>query len=276
MSSKPIANNIDDLVFENRNKAYGAFVLRQRYGKNMTRGTILGISFFLLLMLSPAIFSWYKGMVSKNNVEIDQMVEVTLTEPPPMDPTKPPPPPPPKVDPPPLRDQIKFVQPVVKKDEEVVEEVPPPDVSQLIDKDPGKEDRKGEEGGKTNVDFTPPPPPPPPPPVEKDEEPMNMASVQQKPEFPDGEAALFRYLSQNIKYPAIARENGIKGKVILSFVVSKSGAIEDVQVIRGIGGGCDQEAVRVVKGMPKWSPGRMNGKAVKVKYTLPVNFTLQD
>ena len=276
MSNQPIVNNIDDLVFENRNKAYGAYVLRQKYGKNMTRGTILGISLFVLLMLSPAIYAWYKGIIAKNKAEKEEMIEVTLTEPPPMDPTKPPPPPPPKVEPPPLRDQIKFVQPVVKKDEEVVEEVPPPDVSDLKDKDPGKEDRKGEEGGKTDIDFTPAPPPPPPPPVEKEEEPMNMASVQQKPEFPDGEAALFRYLSENIKYPAIARENGIKGRVILSFVVSKSGAIEDVQVVRGIGGGCDQEAVRVVKGMPKWSPGKMNGKPVKVKYTLPVNFTLQD
>jgi TonB family protein len=116
----------------------------------------------------------------------------------------------------------------------------------------------------------------PPPPMDvSDDEAFNTASVQHKPEFPGGDAAMFQYLANNIKYPTVARDNGIQGKVIISFIVAKSGAIEDVQVVRGIGGGCDQEGVRVVKSMPKWKPGMNDGKPVKVKFTLPLSFKLE-
>jgi periplasmic protein TonB len=274
--SSELNRNIDDLVFANRNKAYGAFDLRKMYGKRMTRGTLVGLSAFLLLIMTPVIYAKYQEWVTKQDDEL-MMREITLAEPPPIDPNKPEPPPPPKVDPPPIRDQIKFIPPVVKKDEEVVEEVPPPTQEDMKDKDPSDEDRKGDENGVPDQTFDAPPPPPPPPPPDEpvSEETFNTASVQQKPMFPDGDAALFKYLSENIKYPAVARDNGISGKVIVSFVVSKSGNIEDVQVVRGIGGGCDQEAERVVRGMPNWTPGKNNGKPVKVKYTLPVTFKLE-
>ena len=95
------------------------------------------------------------------------------------------------------------------------------------------------------------------------------------PSFPDGEKALMEYLAKNIKYPSIARENGIEGRVIVGFVVSKTGNIEQVKVIRGIGGGCDEEAAKVIKSMPNWTPGKHNGKAVPVSYTVPVSFKLE-
>ena len=95
------------------------------------------------------------------------------------------------------------------------------------------------------------------------------------PQFPGGNAELMRYLSANIKYPTIAAENGIEGRVVLKFVVGKDGGISNIQVVRALDPSCDKEAVRVVKGMPKWIPGMQNGHAVAVYFTLPVLFKLQ-
>lgn len=99
--------------------------------------------------------------------------------------------------------------------------------------------------------------------------------VENMPEFPGGTEELFKYLGKNIKYPPMAKDAGIKGKVYVTFVVDKNGSIDDVKVLRGIGGGCDEEAIRVVKGMPKWSPGKQRGKSVRVQYNLPINFILR-
>ncbi len=165
---------------------------------------------------------------------------------------------------------------------------------------------------QTSQDITPPPPPPPVQEVEvlnvveddveteeieintedtkeeviiqapveikeeDEEEEVVFMVVEKMPEFPGGQQALFKYLSENVKYPAIAQENGIQGRVICQFVVNKDGAIVDVQVVRSGGDpSLDKEAVRVIKSMPKWKPGQQRGKAVRVKYTVPVNFKLQ-
>lgn len=166
---------------------------------------------------------------------------------------------------------------------------------------------------QTSQDITPPPPPPPvqevqvlnvvednvetehieikteenkeevviAPPVEEvkvEEEPEEVVFVvvETMPEFPGGQQALFKYLSENVKYPVIAQENGIQGRVICQFVVNKDGSIVDVEVVRSGGdASLDKEAVRVIKSMPKWKPGKQRGKAVRVKYTVPVNFKLQ-
>ena len=99
--------------------------------------------------------------------------------------------------------------------------------------------------------------------------------VEEMPEFPGGMQKLAEYLAKNIKYPQMARESGIQGKVFITFVVEPDGSVSNVQVLRSLGGGCDEEAVRVVKSMPKWKPGKQRGKAVRVSYNLPVNFKLQ-
>lgn len=99
--------------------------------------------------------------------------------------------------------------------------------------------------------------------------------VENEPEFPGGMEALYKYLAQNIKYPQLARENGITGKVYVTFVVEKDGTIANPKILRDIGGGCGAEAIRVVKAMPKWSPGKQRGKAVRVQFNLPVNFNLK-
>ena len=111
---------------------------------------------------------------------------------------------------------------------------------------------------------------------EEEEEEVVFVVVEDMPEFPGGQQALFKYLSENVKYPVIAQENGIQGRVICQFVVNKDGNIVDVEVVRSGGDpSLDKEAVRVVKSMPKWKPGKQRGKAVRVKYTVPVNFRLQ-
>ena len=113
-------------------------------------------------------------------------------------------------------------------------------------------------------------------PVEEEEEEVVFVVVESMPEFPGGQQALFKYLSENVKYPVIAQENGIQGRVICQFVVNKDGSIVDVEVVRSGGdASLDKEAIRVIKSMPKWKPGKQRGKPVRVKYTVPVNFKLQ-
>jgi len=99
--------------------------------------------------------------------------------------------------------------------------------------------------------------------------------VEQMPVFPGGDAALMSYIAKNIKYPAMAKESGISGAVYITFVINQQGEIKDAKVIRGIGGGCDKEALRVVKKMPKWKAGKQRGKPVRVQYNLPVRFVLR-
>ena len=113
-------------------------------------------------------------------------------------------------------------------------------------------------------------------PVEEEEEDVIFQVVESMPEFPGGQPALFKYLAENVKYPVIAQENGIQGRVICQFVVNKDGSIVDVVAVRSSGeASLDKEAIRVIKSMPKWKPGKQRGKPVRVKYTVPVNFRLQ-
>jgi protein TonB len=99
--------------------------------------------------------------------------------------------------------------------------------------------------------------------------------VEEMPSFPGGEKEMYRYIGKNIEYPRMAKESGISGRVFVTFVVEKDGRVTDVKVLRGIGGGCDEEAVRVIKSMPRWKPGKQRGKPVRVQYRMPIKFTLQ-
>jgi protein TonB len=113
-------------------------------------------------------------------------------------------------------------------------------------------------------------------PVEEEEEEVIFMVVESMPEFPGGQQALFKYLAENVKYPVIAQENGIQGRVICQFVVNKDGSIVDVVAVRSSGEpSLDKEAIRVIQSMPRWKPGMQRGKPVRVKYTVPVNFRLQ-
>ena len=110
---------------------------------------------------------------------------------------------------------------------------------------------------------------------EEEEDVQIFTVVENDPEFPGGMEALYKYLRENIKYPSLARDNNITGKVYVTFVVERDGSIANPRVLKDIGGGCGQEAIRVVKAMPKWTPGKQRGKAVRVQFNLPVSFNLQ-
>jgi len=115
-------------------------------------------------------------------------------------------------------------------------------------------------------------------PIEEEEsieEEMVFVVVESMPEFPGGDAARIAYLNDNMEYPVLARESGIQGRVFVTFVVEKDGSITDVRVLRGIGGGCDEEALRVVKNMPRWMPGKQRNVPVRVQFNMPINFILK-
>jgi protein TonB len=208
----------------------------------------------------PKLISLLSEVVSNNKTAMTE--EITLAEPPPIDKTTPPPPP--VIPPPPVQQTIKFTPPKVVKDEEVQE--PPPTQEETKEV---QVSTVTQEGSKDVLDV------PTDPVVVDPDEGKVFTVVEEMPTFPGGEEKLFEYLRKNIKFPPVARENGIQGRVFVTFVVDKDGKVKEVKVLRGIGGGCDEEALRVIRSMPDWKAGKQNGRPVQVQYNLPVNFTLK-
>ena len=213
---------------------------------------------FLLMGLVVALavlfvgFEWSSTISKLDETVIVQDVlaeeEIEITQ---RDPTPPPPPPPPEPEVPEIIDVVE---------ERVENQI---DLSSL-------EDDQSRAQVQT---YTPPPPPKA---VEEEATEEIFVVVEQQPEFPGGMSALMKFLSDNIKYPVIAQENGIQGRVITNFVVERDGSITDVNVVRGQDPSLDKEAVRVIKTMPRWKPGQQRGKPVRVRFTLPVQFRLQN
>jgi periplasmic protein TonB len=265
--------DLDDILFEHRNRTYGAYTLRKSYGRHIRTASFWGLAVFLLFIASPVIADKMKTRTW------ELKGPVVILPPPPMVEAKkviPPPPPPPKQEPPKPIATIAFTPPKVTNREDIVE----PELPKMEDITVAVSD-KTQEGVHTDL---PPmveevPPPPVEIPLKKDEPEDNsvhqLFGIQQQPEFKDGAAAMYQFLSKNIVYPNIARENGIEGIVYVSFVIWKDGAIRDAKVIRGIAGGCNEEALRVIRMMPNWNPGKQNGKAVAVAFTMPVKFKLE-
>jgi protein TonB len=184
----------------------------------------------------------------------------------------PPPPPPPEEKPPEVA-QVKFLPPEPKPDEEVKQEEPPPKQEETEKAQISNVTKEGAE-----VDEIAPPPPAvieKPAEIEKPREEEVFTIVEQNPEFPGGNGEMYKFLGKNIKYPSAAQRANVSGRVFLTFVVNTDGSIVDVNVVKGIGFGCDEEALRVVKTMPKWNPGKQSGRNVRVKYTIPVTFQLE-
>ena len=256
-----------DLIFRKKNQNYGAFELRQVYDKNVMIGLLIAIAIFVVSLSLPLII---KLLGSKDNViEAPQVVEVKLEEIKPMDPKTPPPPPPPKIEiPKSVAAQIAFLPPKVEPDEQVVDE--PPTIDDIKDKVISTQNVEGTKGDNeieviesTGTGTGP---------VEvAKEEPFLV--VEQMPEFPGGELEMKKFITNNFKYPAQALQMEVQGKVYVQFVVSASGKISDITIIKGIGSGCDQEAARVVGMMPNWSAGRQNGRSVPVRFTIPIKLS---
>ena len=266
-----------DILFEDRNKNYGAYELRKFYDKRVRNSILITASIALLIVGSYLIYMNIKAndteTTKKPIVEDIKLEDVKLPD----DPKTPPPPPPPPAPPPPVKPSVQFTPPVIKKDEEVKAEEEPPKIEEIKEKAVSTKTVEGDPNGidpglisdskGTGVVEAPPPPP-------KEE---IFTFVEQPPTFPGGDAALAKYLSNNIRYPHLATENGISGTVFVSFVVDSEGQIKDVKTVGATkGGGLEDEAMRVVKKMPKWKPGKQNGRQVSVQFNLPIRFTLQE
>ncbi|MCL1938852.1 MAG: TonB family protein [Candidatus Azobacteroides sp.] len=259
-----------NLVFEGKNKEYGAYVLRNessnRHFKALVIVTIAGLSLIYL----PKLIS----SVIPKAPEIEQVTEVTMT-----DVTKQEIPEEnkikeiEKVPPPPLlKETVQFTPPVIKKDEDVKNEVTSQE--KLTDTKAAISVATVEgvkEGGVDIADLQEHKVV-----VQEEKKPEIFSHVEVPPSFPGGDRELMKWLQENISYPVPAAEQGIQGRVILRFVVGPDGSVGNVEVQRSLDPTCDKEAVRVVKKMPKWIPGKQNGNAVYVYYTLPVLFKLQN
>ncbi len=251
----------NDLVFADRNKEYGAYSLRKAYGSRVIVAFIIALITLAMVIAFPFIRKFFEKEVPV--VANAKTVKYTdLAAPPPIDKDVLPPP---KVDLPPPTKAIKFVPPKVTH-EEVVEEVPTIDDLKEIEPATETSEGPGEVVWEDVVEEA----------VEEPGEDPNMiyTVVEQPAEFPGGMAAMMKFVSQNMRYPSQARRMGTEGSVFVQFVVDQQGNISDAKVIKGIGAGCDEEAVRVVNKMPPWKPGKQNGKPVRVRFVLPLKFIL--
>ena len=270
-----IQNNWVDLVFEGKNQAYGAYQLRKNTGKRnfwalvdtVVVIVLIGAAIFAKVQIEQAI---QKNVAIEADVELSKLAEkkeakVEKKEEPKIE----------KVEVERVKSSVKFTAPEIKKDEDVKPEEELKSQEDLSKTNTaigafdvkGNDEAAGEVLKAKEVIAQPEPP--------KEEETKVFDVVEQMPSFPGGPSALFEYLSKNIKYPVVAEENGIQGRVIVTFVVEKDGSITDVRVVKSVDPSLDKEAQRVVKSMPRWIPGKQNGSAVRVKYTVPVTFRLQ-
>lgn len=244
----------DEIVFEKRNKEYGSYVLRKKYPKIMVYSMIIAMFVFTSLLAYPVISSYLNKnkFIDKHNIEVGvDMMRAPEDAPPP------PPPPPPAAE----INMPKFVAPNV--------------VDEDVETSMGTQDEYNSVPNTTppvdNIDITPTENEAPPV-IEQPKPAEIFTVVEEQPTF-NGD--LYGFIGSKLKYPDEAKELGIQGKVFVTFVVEKDGSVTDVKVLRGIGGGCDEEAIRVVSSMPKWSPGKQRGEAVRVQFNLPISFRLQ-
>lgn len=259
-----------DIVFAGRNKEYGAYELRKNNPKNLRKALFYVLGVFFLVIIAPIVYDVILG-IRITEEETYKQTDIELMPPPPIDKSTPPPPPP-AAPPPPQVDQIKFPPPVVKPDEQVVEEEVPT-VDELAKADPAQKTQEGDPNAEVNIDE-PTGDGPIGAEITESEGVVDVAFVEQNPEFPGGQDAFAKHLQRNLRYPPLARENNIQGRVYVSFVVERDGSLSDIKIERGIGGGCDEEALRVLRITKGWKPGIQNGRPVRVKYTLPIIFQL--
>lgn len=274
-----IENSWTDMMFANRNKEYGAYVLRRQTGRRNVISMVCVLLLFaavMIFMVAKNAYDEYQkehmvmdqvtelsaltqqkkeAKVERKEVVKQEKVEQVIEK---------------------VKSSVKFTAPVIKKDDEVKPEDEIKTQDELMASKgvlatfdvQGNDEENGQVLTSHAAIATEPVKP-------KEEENKVFDVVEQMPSYPGGMGALMQYLSSHIKYPVIAEENGIQGRVICTFVVERDGSITDVRIAKSVDPSLDKEAIRVVSSMPKWVPGRQNGSAVRVKYTLPVTFRLQ-
>jgi periplasmic protein TonB len=250
----------DEIVFEARNKEYGAYSLRKRYHKNLFIAMVIGAAVLSTAVITPYLNA--KALESRAKTT-ERQVEITLEN---LDtPTEavappPPPPPPPAAE---VVQQARYVPPVV------VDSVRPEDNVQLMTADQASVEIRNEEVVEIIAEI-----------VqeeirEEEPEPEPFVVVEEMPMYPGGDAALLTYIAENTQYPEVAKENNIQGRVIVRFCVTAKGTINQVSILKGVDPELDKEAIRVVSALPPFRPGRQGGKPVPVWYMVPITFTLK-
>ncbi|WP_316795657.1 TonB family protein [Pedobacter agri] len=264
-----------DLVFANRNKTYGAYELRSKSSKIMTKALLVSVSLFLLLAFAPMVYSKMFPEVVEQVVP-PKVVDLTnviheMKKPEPEKKVEPAKAEPVKVKTVKMTSNIVVVDKTQIKDPPTIKEIQNAVVSNITQDGEIKPNltlvtpstngngngvvKDGEGGGDSNGV-------------------VGIEGVDEYPEFAGGMKAFTKYMERNLRYPSRAQEESIQGKVFVSFVVEKDGSITDVKVLRGIGFGCDEEAMKVIKKSPLWKPGKNKGTPVRVRYNMPINFNL--
>ena len=255
---KITAPAFDDIVFEHRNKEYGAYRLRKKYNRNVIIGLIIGV-----LIIATAIITPYLNAKAAENKSkrAERQVEIKMEnlDQPNETIAPPPPPPPPPQD---VVQQARYVPPVV------VDSIKPEDNVQLMTADQAVVEVQNTEVVE-EVQVV----------AEEVQEDVDAAEpfvvVEEMPMFPGGEAALLAYIAANTQYPEIAKENNIQGKVIVRFCVTSKGGVDKVSILKSVDPELDKEAIRVIGTLPAFKPGKQGGKPVPVWYMVPINFTLK-
>lgn len=259
-----------DLVFEGRNKKYGAYALRKENPKTSLRALLLGGVVFALGVSLPKIIELIPAGDTADKALDEKVVLIDLNKPkenvPPPPPEKKPEPPKPKVD------EVKFVKPKVVEAAKVTEEIKT--MEELKDKNIAEKDQKGDENAKVTIDQ----------PTGDSEKPAEVvdnnvyssAGLEVQPEFPGGWGKFGQFVAQKYRTDEISERAGqeLKGRIIVEFVVEKDGSLTDIKVVRDLGYGTGDEAIRVLKSMPKLKPGEQNGKKVRAKFSLPISVTI--
>ncbi len=253
---KKVYPSFDDIVFEGRNKEYGAYAVRRKHSRTMTISTIVGV-----IIIAAAIIIPYMRANRVANVKMRDANEVIaqMANDIQQEQAAPPPPPPP----PPAEQQtvVRYVAPVV------VDTIKPEDQTTLMITDEQVATTVNEEAVEVQETVQE---------EVQEEAPQEVfVVVEEMPSYPGGDTELFAFIYANIKYPDVAKENNIQGKVILRFCVTYKGTVDQVSVVRGVDPLLDEEAIRVIKMLPLWKPGKQGGKPVNVWYSVPISFQLK-
>ncbi|HHX32425.1 MAG TPA: energy transducer TonB [Bacteroidales bacterium] len=219
--------------------------LETHRGTFILMGLVLGISILFFAFEWSTSTKKLDENIIVQDVLAEEEIEITRR-----DPAPPPPPPPPEPE--------------------------TPEIIQVVEEEVETKFEINVEDDQTQRQVQAYVPPPPPQPKHEEVTEEIFVVVEEQPEYPGGNVAMMKFLGDNIRYPVIAQENGIQGRVICNFVVERDGSITDVQVVRGVDPSLDREAVRVIQQMPRWKPGKQRGSAVRVRFTLPVVFRLQN
>lgn len=256
-----------DVVFDQKNKTYGAYQLRRQSDSNTAKALLIAGTLFILFFLSPKIMSLING---KDTIDdpVERQTPVTVQPPPAVNP---------KVLPPTIIEPQRAKDPSVKFPPPIVVDKPvdadPVMIKDLSIANPGQKTVEGYEDGDIVIKVTPGEGPKQAA-MAGDNRVYDFVSLEVQPIFPGGIDKFYNYLSKAIRYPGPAQEQGIQGKVFVSFIIETDGRLTDLKVERKLGYGTDEEALRVLKGSPKWIPGIQNGRTVRVRYNIPISFSL--